>query len=232
MKHSRKRSSVPRFSFDILVTAGPTREDIDPVRYISNTSSGMMGYSIAERFIDMGFSVCLVTGPSALTVPERVHAVRVYSAEEMFLAVKKRAFSCRAVVMSAAVCDLRPSKAATSKIKKKDTMSIALVKTPDIIKEIGEKPGLVKVGFALETEEPLRNGMKKLKSKKLDMIVVNTIKKGSDPFGDSKCDYVIIFKGGEKRPVISARKKKIAGIIAMETKKLIDAKNDAGTKKK
>jgi len=162
----------------ILVTAGPTREAIDPVRYISSLSSGKMGYSIAEAAKRRGAKVILISGPVSLTPPAGVELVRVITAEEMFNAVINRLPEVDVVVMAAAVSDFKPAVVVNSKIKKENAggMTLNLVKTQDILSEILEKKGKqFIVGFAAETEDMVANAKKKLISKQLDMIVANDV---------------------------------------------------------
>ena len=162
----------------ILVTAGPTREAIDPVRYISSLSSGKMGYSIAEAAKRRGAKVILISGPVSLTPPAGVELVRVMTAEEMFNAVINRLPEVDVVVMAAAVSDFKPAVVVNSKIKKENAggMTLNLVKTQDILSEILEKKGKqFIVGFAAETEDMVANAKKKLVSKQLDMIVANDV---------------------------------------------------------
>jgi len=162
----------------ILVTAGPTREAIDPVRYISSLSSGKMGYSIAEAAKRRGAKVILISGPVSLMPPAGVELVRVITAEEMFNAVINRLQEVDVVVMAAAVSDFKPAVVVNSKIKKENAggMTLNLVKTQDILSEILEKKGKqFIVGFAAETEDMVANAKKKLDSKQLDMIVANDV---------------------------------------------------------
>ena len=162
----------------ILVTAGPTREAIDPVRYISSLSSGKMGYSIAEAAKRRGAKVILISGPVSLMPPAGVELVRVITAEEMFNAVINRLQEVDVVVMAAAVSDFKPAVVVNSKIKKENAggMTLNLVKTQDILSEILEKKGKqLIVGFAAETEDMVANAKKKLDSKQLDMIVANDV---------------------------------------------------------
>ena len=161
----------------VLVTAGPTREPIDPVRFIGNRSSGKMGYALAAAAWEMGAEVTLVSGPTALAAPIGVDRVLVETAEEMHRAVARRIGDADVLVMAAAVADFRPASAAPEKIKKGSAApdSIDLERTADILAETAaaRKSGAVIVGFALETEAPLENGRRKLESKGLDLLVVN-----------------------------------------------------------
>lgn len=163
----------------VLVTAGPTQEALDPVRYITNHSSGKMGYSIAKACMLRGADVTLVTGKTALTLPLFVDVVPVISAADMYEAVISRSNSMDLIIKAAAVADYRPSQVANEKVKKKDAeLSISLERTRDILKYLGEhkKPGQFLCGFSMETENMLENSRKKLENKNLDMIVANNLK--------------------------------------------------------
>jgi len=159
----------------ILVTAGPTHEAIDPVRYIGNRSSGKMGFALAAVAARRGADVTLVTGPVHLPTPRHVKRIDVISAREMFQAVSKAARAKDAVIMAAAVADFTPAAVAPRKIKKGDgRLTLALTETVDILKHLGERKGkTVLVGFALETHQGAANAAKKLKAKHLDLIVLN-----------------------------------------------------------
>lgn len=161
---------------NILVTAGPTRERIDPVRYISNFSSGKMGYALAEAAQQLGAKVTLITGPTALPVPSDISCVTIESAEQMHQAVTHYVDQCDIFVGCAAVADFRSQAIAPQKIKKNALSTIALVKNVDIIQELGkraDKPFLV--GFAAESENLLANARLKLQQKNLDVIIANQI---------------------------------------------------------
>ena len=159
----------------ILITAGGTREYIDPVRFISNASSGKMGYALARAALGKGHKVALVTTVRNLRTPEGAKVVNVESAGEMFEAVKAEFEKCDCLIMAAAVSDYTPAKTSRTKIKKADSQMVLNLKpTRDILKWAGKnKGGRVVVGFALEDKDLRRNGEKKLKEKKLDMIIAN-----------------------------------------------------------
>lgn len=161
----------------VLVTAGPTREPIDPVRFIGNRSSGRMGYAIAAAAWRRGAEVTLVTGPSPLAPPAGVEVVRVETAEQMREAVAAALPASDVLVMSAAVADFRPMDAATAKLKKEEggVPEIRLVPTADVLRSTLDQrpPGCVVVGFALETDDAIENGRRKLQGKALDLLVVN-----------------------------------------------------------
>ena len=198
----------------ILVTAGPTREKIDPVRYISNYSTGMFGYEIASAAKRRGLSVTLVSGPTLLMAPKGVKLVSVESADDMRTAVLKFIKRSDCVMMTAAVADWRPRYSARRKMKKLGARSIELVENPDILAEVGKlKKKRVTVGFALETENLENNALKKLKNKNLDIIVANRLTPKRGVFGDNALDVVIIDRFGNRTRVFNKRKSKLAKII-------------------
>ena len=191
----------------IVVTAGPTYEAIDPVRFIGNRSSGKMGYAIANAAAQRGADVVLVSGPTHLETPRHVERVNVESAEEMRDAVLKSVKKADAVVMSAAVADFKPEKIASRKIKKKpngNVPEIAFAPTPDILEALA-KLKLVRIGFALETHDELVNAKEKLKRKNLDLIVLNSMRDHKSVFGSDENIVTLIGKKGkpQKLPRLS-----------------------------
>lgn len=188
----------------IVVSAGCTQEPMDPVRHISNRSSGKMGYAIAEAARDRGASVVLVSGPTALHPPVGVEVILVQTAVEMRDAIVDAAKKAEALLMAAAVSDYRPAAAAKSKIKKeRETLSIELVRTPDILGEV--KGDFVRVGFAAESEDVVENARVKLKGKNLDLIVANDITAVDSGFGVDTNRVIIIDRQGkvESLPLLS-----------------------------
>ena len=200
---------------NVLVTAGPTCEAIDPVRYITNHSTGKMGYAVAKAAAMRGAKVTLVSGPVNLDPPPFVEVVDVVTAEDMFQAVTSRAAKQDIIIKSAAVADYRPSVVASEKVKKKDgEMSIALERTKDILAYLGEhkREGQFLCGFSMETENMLENSVAKLVKKNLDMIVANNLKVEGAGFGtNTNIVTVITRKGGEQLPLMS--KDDVAGQI-------------------
>jgi len=173
---------------DVLVTAGPTREPIDPARVLTNPSTGTMGYALAEAAAARGASVTLVSGPTALTPPPDAEVVSVETAEEMNEAVQARRTDADSVFMAAAVADYAPADPSSSKRKKTDEdLVLHLRRTPDILKTLGahKQPGQVLVGFALETDDALENARRKLDEKNLDWVVVNDPTEEGAGFGGS-----------------------------------------------
>ena len=184
----------------VLVTAGPTREEIDPVRYITNRSSGKMGYAIAKAAKAMGAEVELVSGKTELLPPYGVSTVFVSSAEDMYNAVMNRAQKADIVVMAAAVADYTPAEKAEQKMKKSDgELSLSLTRTKDILAALGGENNehRVLVGFSMETENLLENSRKKLRSKNADMIVANSIASENTGFGVDTNAAVLITASGE-----------------------------------
>ena len=173
----------------VLVTAGPTQEPIDPVRYITNHSTGKMGYAIAKVCMLRGADVTLVSGPTSLKKPSFVNVVDVVTAQDMFEAVTTRAAEQDIIIKSAAVADYRPSVVSDEKMKKKDgDLSLEMERTKDILAYLGahKRPGQFLCGFSMETENMLENSKKKLEKKNLDMIAANNLKvKGAGFAGDT-----------------------------------------------
>jgi phosphopantothenoylcysteine decarboxylase/phosphopantothenate--cysteine ligase len=181
----------------VLITAGPTREKIDPVRYLTNRSSGRMGYAIAEAALRRGARVLLVSGPTLLTPPEAAEVTRVESAEQMREAVLQLLPRASIVIKTAAVSDYRPKAAANQKMKRKGPMTLELEATPDILKELASKKGSrLIVGFAAETENVLENARQKLVAKNLDMIVVNDVSREGIGFDSDRNAVTIIMHDG------------------------------------
>jgi phosphopantothenoylcysteine decarboxylase / phosphopantothenate---cysteine ligase len=177
----------------VLITAGPTRERIDPVRYLTNRSSGRMGYALAEAALRRGARVLLVSGPTTLTPPGAAEVTRVESAEEMREAALKLLPLATVVIKTAAVSDYRPKAAAGQKIKRKGAMTLELEATPDILKELClRKESQIMVGFAAETENVLENARQKLVAKNLDAIVVNDVSREGVGFDSDRNAVTII----------------------------------------
>jgi len=184
----------------VLITAGPTQESIDPVRFIGNHSTGKMGYAIADKFAKAGAKVILVSGEVALKSPDAsINLVKVRSAKEMYEATKTHFDEADIIILSAAVADYTPAVVAEKKIKKKeDTFTIELTKTTDIAKTLGalKRPEQLMVGFALETDNEVENAISKIKSKNLDMIVLNSLQNQGAAFGHDTNKICIIKRDG------------------------------------
>ena len=186
----------------IMVTAGPTQEAIDPVRYISNHSSGKMGYAIAKMAMLRGADVTLVTGKTAIEPPMFVDVVPIVSAQDMYDAVISRSDEQDIIIKSAAVADYTPANVSDQKVKKKDgDMAIELVRTKDILKTLGEnkKEGQFLCGFSMETQNMLENSRAKLEKKKIDMIAANNLKEQGAGFNTDTNVITLITKDEEKQ---------------------------------
>ena len=184
----------------VVVTAGGTHEAIDPVRFVGNSSSGKMGFALAEAARDRGANVVLVSGPSALPDPVAVEIVRVRRAAEMRDAVIAGCADADILIMAAAVADYQPAETVRDKIKRRqsETLSIPLVPTPDILAEVGVRAGLIKVGFAAESQDLLENARQKIEAKHLDLIVANDITASDAGFATDNNRVVILDRGGRK----------------------------------
>ncbi len=211
----------------ILITGGPTQEPIDPVRFITNRSSGKMGYALAKMARRRGAEVILITGPTSLPLPRGdIQWVPVRSAEEMRKAVLTHLQGSSAVIKAAAVSDYRPKVISRKKIKKgvSDT-TLALERTKDILEEIGKRKGnRILVGFAAETEDLIANAKKKLKEKNLDFIVVNDVTKPGAGFGSNTNQVKIIYPSGKVRDLPLMSKEEVSQIILDDTVKLLKQK--------
>ena len=196
-----------------LISAGPTREWIDPVRFISNPSSGKMGYALAKEARDMGFDVCLVSGPVELPKPMGVEVVEVESALDMKRAIDKKFSFYDWVIMTAAVCDHRPKSRNNIKIAKDQLPeNLLMARNPDILKDLGKKKSKnqILVGFAAETHNVLESAHKKLKQKRLDWIVANDVSKANLGFSSDQNEVTLINSDGLENQISRADKSVIA----------------------
>jgi phosphopantothenoylcysteine decarboxylase/phosphopantothenate--cysteine ligase len=195
-----------------VITAGPTREPIDPVRYLSNRSSGKMGYAIAEAAIEAGHDVVLISGPVSLDPPHGVQLISISTADEMHDAVHRHILECDVLVMCAAVADYKPAKASARKIKKNEKYwSLDLVPTRDILASFSkrDRPFLI-VGFAAETNDVEENAKKKLRAKNCDIIVANDVSDPNCGMESDENEVIIFFKNGATKKISRAPKKNIA----------------------
>ena len=214
----------------VLVTAGPTREKIDPVRFISNFSTGLIGYEIARAARRKGSEVALISGPTNLIPPKGIRFIRVETAEEMAGAVRRNFRKTDCVFMSSAVCDWRPAKISRTKIKKIGTAkNLKLTKNPDILFDLGKrKKRRVLVGFALESNDLYKNAKKKFSEKHLDIIAANKITKKKNPFGKGLRDVLVINGTGRNTWLRHATKKRIAAHLVNKAEKLWQKKVSPG----
>jgi len=208
----------------LLITAGPTREKIDPVRYLTNRSSGRMGYALAEAALRRGARVLLITGPTTLIPPGAAEVTRIESAEEMREAVLRLLPQSTVVIKTAAVADYRPRMAESQKIKRSGPMSLELEPTADILGEIArQKKSQIIIGFAAETQNALENARKKLVAKSLDAVVVNDVSREGVGF-DSERNAVTIITGTEVLEVPETTKLEVAQRVLDQVVKLKERK--------
>ncbi len=206
----------------VIVTAGGTQEPIDPVRYIGNRSSGKMGYAIAEAARQAGADVTLISGPVSIPAPQGIHLVNVKTAREMEAAVREAVQGADALVMAAAVADYAPLEVSEQKIKKTgENLTLTLGRNPDILGNLAEMdlPGLVRVGFAAETQDLLNNARQKLHKKKLDMIVAN---EAVASIGTDSSALTLISKDGSVEELPPMPKEASARIIVERLARLIE----------
>jgi len=211
----------------ILITAGPTHEPIDPVRYIANRSSGKMGYALALELAERGAEVILISGPTTLKLKHsHISMIDVETAEEMYQASIKEFPQCDIAILAAAVADFTPKAPSKLKIKKQlnqDEMIISLVKTKDILASLGhtKNKNQIVAGFSLETDHEIENAIKKLKTKNLDFIVLNSLNDIDAIFGSDSNKITIIGKGGEQTAFDLKDKNEVAIDIVNFLQKLI-----------
>lgn len=211
----------------ILVTAGGTQESIDPVRYIGNRSSGKMGYAIAEQAAHMGAKVILVSAPTSLPIPSGVDFISVDSAVSMQEAVEARYNDVNVVIMAAAVSDFRVLHKAEQKIKKMESMTIELVKNPDILQGLGSKKShQILVGFAAETEHVIKYGQDKVARKNLDMLVANDVSKSNAGFNVDTNEGYFLYPDKEPKEMPNMKKSDLARHILREVIDLVANKAD------
>ncbi len=201
-----------------VVTAGPTREAIDPVRFISNRSSGKMGYAIAEAAIAKKHEVTLISGPASIAPPRGAKNVSIITSDELHEAVHRAIRECDVLVMCAAVADYKPAVVSARKMKKRKTsFALKLVPTRDILASLPKRRNYLVVGFAAETHDLKQNAQKKLRTKNCDLIVANDVSRSDSGMESDKNEVIIFFRNGEERKLLHTSKK----IIARELVKII-----------
>jgi phosphopantothenoylcysteine decarboxylase / phosphopantothenate---cysteine ligase len=206
----------------VLISAGPTKEMIDPVRFLSNSSSGKMGYATARAALDRGADVTLVSGPVSIESPAKAGLINVVSANDMYDAIMPLSERSDIIIMTAAVTDYSPVKYSEQKIKKRDDLTLQLIKTKDILKALGErkKSGQVLIGFAAETQDFDSNAIGKLQSKNLDMIALNDISRKGEGFGSDSNNIKLFFRDGRKIDLGSGNKSYLAKRLIEEAYEL------------
>ncbi len=217
----------PLAGYKVVVTAGPTQEPLDPVRYLSNRSSGKQGFALAQAALDMGAEVILICGPNSLDAPVGAQRVDVRTAEEMLAAVKEHTINADILLMAAAVADFRPAQFSEAKIKKAGASpALDLARNPDILLEIAKQkqktrqPRIV-VGFAAESENLLENAQSKLKAKGLDMIVANDISARDAGFGVDTNRVTLLYADGNKETLPLISKADVADEVLRHTLELV-----------
>jgi phosphopantothenoylcysteine decarboxylase/phosphopantothenate--cysteine ligase len=219
-------SGLPLYGKRVLITAGPTYEAIDPVRFIGNHSSGKMGFALAKEALNLGAKVILITGPTNQAISHsEIHRIDVMSAHEMYQATHQYFKEVDIAIFSAAVSDFTPKAVSSQKIKKKDgTMLIELVPTKDILASVGAiKKEQFLVGFALETENEIKNAMIKIKSKNLDLIVLNSLQDKGAGFKTDTNKITLIDKNDRIQKFDLKSKIEVAGDVFNEIIKRTDA---------
>ena len=211
---------------NFLIGSGPTREYIDPVRFITNASSGKMGAAIANAAISAGHNVKIVSGPVNIKYPLQAEVEEVTTAVDMYKAVMDSFAECDVIIMTAAVCDYRPARMAPQKIHKSDqTFILRLERNPDILFEISRiNKDKVIVGFAAETNDIIVSARRKLEKKNMDLIIANEVGNSNFGFGAEKIKATMIFKTGESRELGQCKKKEVAKIIIEESEKFYNQK--------
>lgn len=220
------KKELPFAGIKALVTAGPTREAIDPVRYISNHSTGKMGVAIAETLAEAGAEVHLVAGPLQVDVPAYIHLIKVTTADEMKAACDNLFHECKISILTAAVADFKVSTVSAEKIKKASAgLQISLEHTPDILSGLGKvkRDDQVLVGFALETNDEFENARKKLENKNLDLIVLNSLNDTGAGFGHDTNKVTFMDRKGEVESFPLMTKKAVATAIINKIQKIIHA---------
>jgi len=209
----------------VLITAGATREMIDPVRFLSNPSTGKMGYAVAQAALDRGANVILVTAATSLDAPKGSKVISVVTAQEMYEKVMENLEQSDVIIKTAAVSDYRPKEVHTKKIKKdkiSDEMELKLVRNPDILKAVGEQKGKkVVIGFAAETNDIIENAQKKIRKKNADMLVVNDISSPDAGFEKDINTVKIIYKNGTIKELSTMSKTRLGEIIIKETERIL-----------
>lgn len=202
---------------NILISTGATRVYIDPVRYISNASSGKMGFALAHAACDLGAKVTVISGHTCLKFPKNIKYIQALTNEEMLEKVKEYFPKCDIFISAAAIVDFKPKKFFNEKIKKNNTFVLELEQDVDILKYMGElkKDGQLVVGFALETNDLIKNAKEKLKNKNLDLIIANKVE---DSIGKDTSEVCIIRKDGTMKNIEKAHKTEIAKHILQEIK--------------
>jgi phosphopantothenoylcysteine decarboxylase/phosphopantothenate--cysteine ligase len=207
-----------------VVTAGPTREALDPVRFISNRSSGKMGYAIAEAALERGHEVTLISGPASIPPPLGTQLISITASDELYAAVHRAVRACHVLVMCAAVSDYKPAAPAKRKMKKrKAPFALKLIPTRDILASLPrENRRYLVVGFAAETHDLKTNAQKKLRTKNCDVVVANDVSRDDAGMESDENEVVIFFRNGESKKISRTSKKKIARELVKIISKMLE----------
>ena len=211
---------VRRRRLRILISSGPTREPIDAVRFISNYSTGVMGQCVAREAWRRGHRVTFVSGPTQVQPPAQISAVRVESARQMSLALRRAMPRADVLIMAAAVCDFRPVTVALTKLARRGRLSLRLEATPDLVARLPRRRGQLVVGFALEAARVRERTAKKLRDKRLDLIVGQELDGTGAPFGRRKVDAVLLWPSGRLRTLGPVSKPRLARVLLDEIEQL------------
>jgi phosphopantothenoylcysteine decarboxylase/phosphopantothenate--cysteine ligase len=206
-----------------VVTAGPTREAIDPVRFISNRSSGKMGYAIAAAALAQKHEVTLISGPAAIAPPRAAKLISVTTSDELYAALRRALRECDVLVMCAAVSDYKPEKTSARKMKKRrSAFALKLIPTRDILSSLPKRRRYLVIGFAAETHDLQRNAQKKLRAKKCDAIVANDVSGSEIGMESDENEVTIFFGDGEIRKIFRAPKKILARELVKKFSKMFE----------
>lgn len=209
----------------VVVTAGPTREMIDPVRFLSNVSTGLMGYLVAAEAKRLGFDVTLISGPAAFSLPRGVRMISILSVRDLKQALYRCWPTTDILIMTAAVCDYAPIHFSRRKIKRITHKTIRFKRTPDLLAFFGKRKGRrLMIGFSLETEAAERNALRKLREKNLDLIVINWYGRKNNPFGKSRFSFKLMDSAGRFRLFRNRSKPEAAKLLIRAIDDLIHSK--------
>jgi len=209
-----------RRSLRVLMSAGPTREPIDPVRFLSNYSTGFLGACLTREALRRGHRVTVVSGPTNIPFPAGARLIRVEQAREMQAALRQQLRRADVLIMAAAVCDFRPSHPRRTKLPRRRALRLALDVTPEIVGTLPRRRGQVVVGFALETDQIVKRAKEKLHAKRLDLLVGQQLHEGSSPFGQRPVDAILLRAAGPMKRLGNITKPRLARALLDEIEQL------------
>jgi len=220
MRASASASTRGRRSRHLVVSAGPTREPIDPVRFVSNYSTGTMGGCVVQEALRRGHRVTLVSGPTGLRPPHGARVIWVETAQDLQRALRRVMSDADALVMAAAVSDFRPVRAARHKLQRTGALALRLIATPDIVGSLPRRAGQVMVGFALETQDALAHAVRKLRRKRLDCVIGQVLNGTGAPFGQRPVNAWVVRASGTVARLGRVSKPRLARVILDEIEQL------------